>query len=196
MRPLYRPVGAALVISVLALCSCAGAGTHSRGTIGFNAAAFRGRNATPRAIAEAAREFDLGSAAFAHGFQTDALGHFQTALQLAPCAAVLFNLARVHEELRHDDSAVRTYLAYLEWETDPHSTSARDGLNAISRIASRVSWVVVRGDPSAAIDGETVSNDGVPMVFVDLGGATTPIVSPVTLAELHLASIVGRQTVR
>ncbi len=217
-RPLTR-WSAHLTVCLLAVCSCATSVQGRQRVAGITAPAAAPERGTSGAVADAARQFDLGSIAYANGHMREALEHFEAASGMAPSAAVLFNLARVHDDLRHDDAAARSYIAFLRSEPDLGSASRREALRALTRIAPRVSWVVLRGDAAGMIDGEAASADGVPSVFapgvrrvelssgarlslrlrggdvvvVECAGLAPPVVSPAAIGDLRIAGLVGRR---
>jgi hypothetical protein len=55
----------------------------------------------------AANDFDLGIAAFERGEYSVALEYFNRAFETSPASAVLFDIARAHELMRHDALAAR-----------------------------------------------------------------------------------------
>jgi hypothetical protein len=103
----------------------------------------------------AARSFDEAVGAYGRGETARALAAFERAFALAPSAAVLFNIARVHDAMGHAPQAARYYVAYLRAAGDVISPSQRREIDdALTRIATQVGWVVVRTrDAPVTIDG-------------------------------------------
>jgi tetratricopeptide (TPR) repeat protein len=67
---------------------------------------------------EARGAFDAGRAAYRAGRFTEALDYFQRAYQLEHQPEILYNIALVHDRLRHDGEALDYYRRYLEADPD------------------------------------------------------------------------------
>ena len=65
-------------------------------------------------LGEARRQFELGVAEYEAGQLESALVRFSRAHALSHAAELLYNVATVHERLRHDEEALQAYEAYLE----------------------------------------------------------------------------------
>jgi hypothetical protein len=93
----------------------------------------------------AARSFDEGVGAYGRGEMARSLASFERAFALAPSAAVLFNIARVHDAMGHAPQAARYYVAYLRVASDTIPVAQRREIDdALARIATQVGWVLVR----------------------------------------------------
>jgi hypothetical protein len=105
----------------------------------------------------AAREFDDAVAAFERGEFARALAGFEAAYRESPHPIVAFNLARVHERVGHQRSAVRYYLAFLDGDTSPDRTMSTEARAAVDRLRSRVTLLRVYAPAGAVVDGEGIS---------------------------------------
>lgn len=79
---------------------------------------------------EARGAFAAGQAAYSAGRFAEALGYFERAYELTREPDLLFNIATVHDRLRHDAQALEAYRGYLEARPD-----AEDRANIEARIA-------------------------------------------------------------
>lgn len=79
---------------------------------------------------EARGAFAAGQAAYSAGRFAEALGYFERAYELTREPDLLYNIATVHDRLRHDAQALEAYRGYLEARPD-----AEDRANIEARIA-------------------------------------------------------------
>lgn len=120
---------------------------------------------------EAELQFQLGAEAYQAGDYRGALKHFLTSNRLVPNRNVVFNIARVYEQLGRFPESYRYYIDAKQGETDETIIAEIDG--ALKRLAPEVAVVSVVTKP----DGATIYVDE-----KDLGSVgTTP--RPLALPE-------------
>lgn len=81
----------------------------------------------PRAMEEAEGAFRAGQAAYDAGRFPEALSYFERVYELTNDPDVLYNVATVHDRMRHDEQALEAYRAYLEARPDSED---RDNIQA------------------------------------------------------------------
>ncbi len=86
-------------------------------------------HAQDAAATEARAAFEAGQAAYEAGRFDAALSYFERAYELTSEPDVLYNIATVHDRLRHDREALEAYRGYLEGRPD-----APDRANVEARI--------------------------------------------------------------
>jgi tetratricopeptide (TPR) repeat protein len=70
------------------------------------------------AVDEARAAFEAGQIAYGAGRFAEALSYFERAYELTEEPDLLYNVATVHDRLRHDEEALAAYRAYLEARPD------------------------------------------------------------------------------
>lgn len=121
----------------------------------------------PGAEARANEHFGLGSEHYAAGRYREALAEFETARQLLPHRATLFNMARCHENLGNAREALDLYGQALEMTTAAAERADIEG--RIARIREHPVRIFVASEPPGAT------------VLVDAHETAEPAVTPTTV---------------
>ncbi len=105
---------------------------------------------------EARAAFTAGQAAYSAGRFSQALTDFQRAYELTNEPDLLYNIATVHDRLRHDAEALEAYRRYLAARPD-----SEDRANVEARIAV-LEEAVARASAEAAAEPADEPTEGVP----------------------------------
>src|SRR6185503_17621754 len=97
---------------------------------------------------EADLQFGLGAEAYQRGDFRAALEHFLASNRLVPNRNVLYNIARVYEQLKKFPEAYRYYTQALEGENDAVARSKIE--TALQQLGQSVAVVRVETDPPGA----------------------------------------------
>ncbi len=140
--------------------------------------------AAPRAAAQSARDeartrFERGVELFDEGQYDQALVEFRRAYDLAPAAAVLFNVARVHAALGHAVEAVDTYARYLREAERVAPERRREVEQEVQRLEARIARLTIRVDaPDAIVRVDDVVVDATQPVRVTVGSHLVAATAP------------------
>ncbi len=128
---------------------------------------------------EADLHFGLGIDAYRDGDYREALEHLLLSNRLAPNRNVVFNIARVYENLEEYDQAYRAYAQFEAAEPDPDKK--KRGADAMNRLRPKVALVRIESEPAGAevyVERKNLGARGVtPLVLAVPAGEQELIVS-------------------
>jgi hypothetical protein len=114
--------------------------------------------ATPSSIKEAGKHFTRGVTLFGEADYRAALVEFRRAYEIAPNAAVLYNLGQTYYQLQNYAAALTALERYLD-ESPPSATHRHEVEQTLDTLKTRVGRIAIKanvGDAEITVDDELV----------------------------------------
>lgn len=123
-----------------------------------------------QSASDAGRHFQRGVALFNEADYPGALAEFRRAYEIAPNAAVLYNIGQTHFQLRSYASALASFEKYLT-DAGANAEHAKEAQAAIETLRARVGKVDVTAPDGAeiAVDDEVVGKAPLPPIVAAVG---------------------------